>query len=93
MSLWSVLCRARKNSISAEELRVSALLKEFVTDEVSERIDERRKKVADIWGTGTTKSQESEVREFYREVKALLTEALEQHLRGRAADFEWLSCN
>jgi signal recognition particle receptor subunit beta len=73
--------------ISAEELRVNALLEDFVTDEVSERIDERRKKVADIWGTGTTKSQESEVREFYREVKALLTEALEQHLLGRAADF------
>ncbi len=73
--------------ISAEELRVSALLEEFVTDEVSERIDERRKKVADIWGTGTTRSQESEVREFYREVKALLSDALEQHLRGRAADF------
>ena len=65
----------------------TTLLEEFVTDEVSERIDERRKKVADIWGTGTTRSQESEVREFYREVKALLSDALEQHLRGRAADF------
>ena len=73
--------------ISAEELRVSTLLEEFVTDEVSERIDERRKKVADIWGTGTTKSQEAEVREFYREVKGLLAKALEAHLRGRAEDF------
>ena len=73
--------------ITAEELRVSALLEEFVTDEVSDRIDERRKKVAEIWGTGTTKSQELEVRDFYREVKGLLTEALEQHLRKRAADF------
>jgi len=73
--------------ISTEELRVSALLEDFVTDEVSDRIDERRKKVADIWGMGTTKSQDSEVRDFYREVKGLLAEALEEHLRGRAADF------
>lgn len=73
--------------ITAEELRVNTLLEDFVTDDVSERIDDRRKKVSDIWGVGTTKSQESEVREFYREVKALLTEALEAHLRGRAEDF------
>ena len=85
-SLERSLQRAQE-LISTEELRVSALLEEFVTDEVSERIDERRKNVSGIWGTGTTKSQESEVRDFYREVKGLLNEALEQHLRSRAADF------
>ena len=73
--------------ITAEELRVSTLLEDFVTDEVSERIDDRRKKVSDIWGVGTTKGQESQVREFYREVKALLASALEEHLKGRAEDF------
>lgn len=79
--------QSAQDLISAEELRVSTLLENFVTDEVSDRIDERRKKVSDIWGTGTTKSQELEVREFYREMKGLLSEALEQHLRGRALDF------
>ena len=79
--------------ITAEELRVSRLLDDFVTDEVSERIDDRRRKVSDIWGAGTTKGQDSEVRDFYREVKALLTEALGAHLRVRAEDFSGFLVN
>ena len=73
--------------ISNEELNVTAMLDDFVTDEVSERINERRTKVASIWGTGTTNSQSAEVRDFYREVKALLSEALSTHLKTRAEEF------
>lgn len=73
--------------ISTEELRVTTMLDDFVTDEVSERITERRAKVAEIWGTGTTNLQSSEVRDFYREVKALLSEALNAHLKARAEEF------
>ena len=73
--------------ISAEELRVNSLLEDFVTDEVSDRIDERRKIVAAIFGTGTTTNQTSEVRDFYSEVKAMLAQALESHLINRSEDF------
>lgn len=73
--------------ISAEELRVTTMLDDFVTDEVSERITERRTKVSAIWGAGTTNMQSSEVRAFYREVKALLSEALNAHLKTRAEEF------
>ena len=73
--------------ISAEELRVTTMLDDFVSDEVSERITERRTKVSTIWGAGTTNSQSAEVRDFYREVKALLSEALNAHLKTRADEF------
>lgn len=73
--------------ITAEELRVTTMLDDFVSDEVSERITERRAKVSAIWGAGTTSSQSSEVRNFYREVKALLSEALDAHLKSRAEEF------
>ena len=73
--------------ISAEELRVTTMLDDFVSDEVSERITERRTKVSSIWGAGTTNSQSGEIRDFYREVKALLSEALNAHLKTRAEEF------
>lgn len=73
--------------ITAEELRVTTLLDDFVSDEVSDRITERRTKVASIFGAGTTSSQSAEVRNFYREVKALLSEALNTHLTTRAEAF------
>lgn len=73
--------------ITAEELRVTTMLDDFVSDEVSERITERRAKVSAIWGSGTTNMQSSEVREFYREVKALLSDALNAHLKARAEEF------
>jgi signal recognition particle receptor subunit beta len=73
--------------ISAEELRINTMLDDFVTDEVSERITERRTKVSTIWGAGTTYSQSTEVRDFYREVKELLSEALNTHLKARAEEF------
>jgi signal recognition particle receptor subunit beta/translation initiation factor 2 alpha subunit (eIF-2alpha) len=79
--------QSAQDLIAAEELRVSSMLDDFVTDEVSERIDERRTSVTGIWGAGTTKNQASEVQEFYQEVKVLLSEALETHLKGRGQEF------
>lgn len=73
--------------ITAEELRVTTMLDDFVSDEVSERITERRAKVSAIWGSGTTNMQSAEVREFYREVKVLLSDALNSHLKARAEEF------
>lgn len=73
--------------ISVEELRVTTMLDDFVSEEVSDRITERRTKVSAIWGAGTTNSQSVEVRDFYREVKALLSEALSAHLKGRSEEF------
>ena len=73
--------------IAAEELRVNAMLDDFVTDEVSDRIDERRTKITSILGTGTTRNQSTEVQDFYREVKALLSGALVAHLKQRGQEF------
>ncbi len=67
--------------ILAKELEVNKLLSDFVDDEVSDRIDEAREKVSDIWGTGTTSKQSGEVQVFYREVKALLAAALQTYLK------------
>lgn len=85
-SLERSLQRAQ-DLIVAEEQRVTSLLDDFVSDEVSERIDAARHKVSDIWGTGTTRSQASEVQVFYREVKQLLSQALLDHLRERSQTF------
>lgn len=85
-SLERSLQRAQ-DLIATEEQRVTSLLDDFVTDEVSERIDEVRRNVSDIWGAGTTRSQSVEVQSFYGEVKQLLTDALTIHLRERAQSF------
>lgn len=69
--------------IEKEELQVTALLDDFVSDEVSDRIDACRKRVSDIFGRGTTTAQSSEVQDFYREVKELLGTALTDHLSER----------
>lgn len=85
-SLERSLQRAQ-DLIAAEEQRVTSLLDDFVSDEVSERIDAARSKVTDIWGAGTTRNQSSEVQTFYREVKQLLSDALVTHLRERGQAF------
>ncbi len=88
-SLERSLQRAQELT-AAEELKVTTLLDDFVSDEVSERITKRRSAVAAIWGTGTTWGQTTEVRSFYREVKELLKDALQQHLKDcgqRFGDF------
>lgn len=73
--------------IANEELQVMSLLDDFVTDEVSEKISERRERVSNIFGQGTTVAQSQEVRAFYRDVKVLLQEALANHLRARCKAF------
>jgi signal recognition particle receptor subunit beta len=85
-SLERSLQRAQ-DLIAAEEQRVTSLLDDFVSDEVSERIDEARSKVTGIWGAGTTRNQSAEVQAFYREVKQLLSDALQAHLRERGESF------
>jgi signal recognition particle receptor subunit beta len=85
-SLERSLQRAQ-DLIAAEEQRVTSLLDDFVTDEVSERIDAVRSKVSDIWGAGTTRSQSAEIQGFYREVKQLLSTALIEHLQERGQTF------
>lgn len=85
-SLERSLQRAQ-DLIAAEEQRVTSLLDDFVSDEVSERIDEARRKVTGIWGVGTTRNQSAEVQAFYREVKQLLSDALQAHLRERGESF------
>ena len=73
--------------IANEELQVMSLLDNFVTDEVSEKISERRERVSSIFGQGTTVAQSQEIRAFYRDVKTLLQEALANHLRARCKAF------
>jgi hypothetical protein len=85
-SLEKSLARAQQ-FIVAKELEVHKLLSDFVDDEVSDRIDKTREKVSDIWGAGTTVKQSGEVQAFYREVKALLAEALQAYLKDSIQAF------
>lgn len=85
-SLEKSLARAQE-LIVAKELEVNKLLSDFVDDEVSDRIDQAREKVSDIWGAGTTVKQSGEVQAFYREVKALLAEALQAYLKDSIQAF------
>lgn len=85
-SLEKSLARAQE-LIVAKELEVNKLLSDFVDDEVSERIDQAREKVSDIWGAGTTVKQSGEVQTFYREVKALLADALQTYLKDSIQAF------
>lgn len=85
-SLEKGLARAQE-LIVAKELEVNKLLSDFVDDEVSDRIDQAREKVSDIWGSGTTVKQSGEVQTFYREVKALLADALQNYLKDSIQAF------
>ncbi len=85
-SLQRTLSRAQEIT-EAEEQRVISLLDDFVTEEVSELIDAARFNVASVFGKGTTITQSAEVQTFYREVKNLLTEALQHHLLERIRAF------
>lgn len=85
-ALEKSLARAQE-LIVAKELEVNKLLSDFVDDEVSDRIDQAREKVSDIWGAGTTVKQSGEVQTFYREVKALLADALQTYLKDSIQAF------
>ncbi|GMV58070.1 MAG: hypothetical protein AMXMBFR72_11820 [Betaproteobacteria bacterium] len=73
--------------VQQEEDQIVALLDDFVTEEVEERISEARRKVTGVWGAGTTVAQTQEVKRFYSEVRAILKEALAGHLRTRHAEY------
>ena len=73
--------------IELEEQQIVALLDEFVTDDVSERISEAREAVTEVFGRGTTRSQTSEVRQFYADARSILREALLAHIRARYAEY------
>lgn len=73
--------------IATEERDVTTLLNDFITDEVSERIAEKREAVSSVFGTGTTVRQSKEVHAFYADIKKLLATALDGHLRACAKSF------
>lgn len=85
-----VLDRSMQNAqemIAIEERKVQQLLDDFVTDGVADRISEKRRVVADIWDVGTTVRQNAQVKAFYREVKSLLTDALQNYLQESSQRF------
>jgi hypothetical protein len=73
--------------VESEEQKIANLLEEFVTEDVEERISAARVKVSSVWGKGTTFAQTTEVRNFYKEVKSILGEALTSHLEIRRLKF------
>lgn len=88
--LTAVLARTEERAqelIVVEERKVHHLLDNFVSESVANRISEKRRVVAGIWDVGTTVRQNTEVRAFYREVKSLLKEALQNHLQESARRF------
>lgn len=62
-------------------------LDSFVTEEVAARLDDARTRVTDVWGAGTTARQDEEVSGFYRQIRALLADALRSHLGSRIGEF------
>jgi signal recognition particle receptor subunit beta len=73
--------------IIAEQDKIIKLLDSFVTEEVEEKITNKRRVVADIWGRGTTSTQQTQVNAFYDEIESILSEALVAHLTARNYSF------
>ena len=73
--------------VEAEEIKIVALLEEFIDEHVEAKITAARETVAGIWGRGTTASQGREVQTFYRDVRSILRAALQNHVRQRFTDF------
>ena len=72
-----------------EEARDSIVnrLEDFVTEEVTARLEEARVSVSGVAGTGTAARQGREVQAFYGRVKLLLSQALREHLEKRTREF------
>lgn len=88
--LKTVLDRSMQRAqdvVVAEERKVLQLLDDFVTDGVADRISEKRRVVTGIWDTGTTTRQNAEIKNFYREVKSLLKDALQNYLKESSLRF------
>lgn len=73
--------------VAKAEQDVLRLLDDFVTDDVADRISEKRRVVEKIWDVGTTARQNAEVKAFYREVKTLLKDALNGYLQKSSRQF------
>ncbi len=73
--------------LEGEEARIVALLEDFVDDSVEGYITAARERVSDVWGSGTTTAQTSEVRTFYREVRGILRDAVQRHVECRFTEF------
>jgi len=69
--------------LEAEEMEIISLLDNFVNEEVQERISEARDSVSNVFGTGTTWRQSSEVTNFYAQAKKILRDALTFHVRSK----------
>jgi signal recognition particle receptor subunit beta len=72
-----------------EQEHIIKLLDSFVTEEVEDKISERRQVVADIWGRGTSYRQQSEVIDFYDSIESILGVALSEHIASRNANFAY----
>jgi predicted GTPase len=59
----------------------------FVSEEVRHRIDDAQIRVSNIKGKGTTWRQNSEVEEFYSELKTSLRQSMAEHLGSRVNRF------
>jgi predicted GTPase len=79
--------------VSAQKDAIVRHLHLFVSIEVSERLEQARKRVADIEGEGTTWMQNAEVRAFYRQLKEELRNSLDSHLRSQIDRFAQILLN
>ncbi len=73
--------------LAGEEARIVALLEDFVDESVEEKISAARDRVSGVWGRGTTAAQATEVRSFYRDVRGILKDAVQEHVERRFTEF------
>lgn len=76
-----------QTQILAEQQNIMKLLETFITEEVGEKITEKRNQVSDIWGKGTTAAQQHVVNQFYDTIENILAEALTAHVSKRNFSF------
>jgi signal recognition particle receptor subunit beta len=76
-----------QEQLVAEQEQVLKLLDSFVTQEVEEKISEKRRVVAEIWGRGTSSAQQDEVNDFYDAIEGILSTALSEHVTNRNTSF------
>jgi predicted GTPase/ElaB/YqjD/DUF883 family membrane-anchored ribosome-binding protein len=73
--------------VQLKETEINKLLSDFVTDDVSDRIDEARTAVSNAWGIGTTVAQQHKIDKFYADVKSLLADALQTYVLRCKSEF------
>jgi len=79
--------------VSAQRDEIVRHLESFVSDEVSESLEQARTRVVRILGGGTTWRQSGEVQSFYKQLKESLRASLEAHLRGQIERFAQILLN